>query len=449
VLFIVVNLVRTWSVLSNIGFYVEDAELFSHYYGKVQPLSDIVTNFSGQPYKTLITKFFAWCFAYFDVRIQPYLYLWTGFCWGICAASCFFCSGLIRSRAVLCIGPLLVGLVGMNHIFYYNTIIYIMYTCLAVLLVLLFYPAPKSIFTTFMLAIPFAIFPWAGPYSAVIIPVTLLMLLLFRQSLGKRQWLLLLSCCSAFAYYLTVQGGTSKIMRLKKMWVIRAYFDSLLDRVIFFDLFFQVSPWFWLLFLCIVGGSFFHFRKDVVFIKNSILMLAIIFSSFTLFYLSSKLPAYLYPKPCHIFISLFFWCIYLLYVVDYFFQRYGENKMVVSVFSVTVCLIILFNNRKFPETYRVPLLPTTGEYVTTIHMLEQQRFETKNQYVIVKQANYQHHFFHPEAQVGSRRVDAQQVLRSDLPDFLQNEFALPLFPFHQKTKQPICPNHPNTPTQER
>jgi hypothetical protein len=424
-LFIAVNLVRSRSVLSNIGFYVEDASLFSHYYGKVQPLVDVARDFFGQPYKIVITKFFAWCFAYFDVRIQPYLYLWTGFCWGTCAACCFFRSGLIRSRTVLCIGPLLVGLVGLNHVFYYNTIVYIMYTCPAVLLALFFYPAPKSIFTTLLIGIAFAVFPWAGPYSAVIIPVSLLMLLLFWQSLGRKRWLLLLSCCSAFAYYLTVQGGTSKIMRLKIMWVIRAYFDALLDRVIFFDFFPRVSPWFWLLFLFLVGGSFFHFRRDAVFIKNSVLMLAIIFGSFTLFYLSSKLPVYLHPKPCHIFISLFFWCIYLLYVVDCFFQRYGENKIAVSVFSAAVCLIILFNNRKFPETYRVAPLPTTGEYVATIHTLEQQDFDEENKYVIVRQANYQHYFCHPHVQVGSRKPDAQQILRSDLPIFLQSKFVDP------------------------
>jgi hypothetical protein len=317
------------------------------------------------------------------------------------------------------------GLVGLNHIYYYTTLIFIMYTCLAVLLALFFYPAPKSLFTTLLFLMACLCLPWAGPYSVVVLPASLLFLVLFRQELGrKKQWLLILSAGSTLMYYLSVQGGTTNIMRLTKMGVVKIYFSSLLDRIIFFHLFSGVSPWYWLVFLAVVGGSFFLFRKDTVFVKHSLIMLAIIFGSYALFYLSSKYPLYIFPKPCHIFLSLFFWCIYLLYLADHFFQVYGEKKQAAVLFSLLVCLLIIVDNKNFPDKRKIKRpLPNTGAFIAAIHTMEQQRFDEQNQYVILRQYNYPYRFFCPWVQVGSRRPDAHQLLRSDLPPALQNAFV--------------------------
>ncbi len=421
-LLIVVNLVRSWTALTHTGFFAEDAVIFSHYYDNVQPLADVGRDFFGQPYKTLVTSFFAWVIAHFDVRVQPYLYLWSGFAWGTVAACCFFCSGLIRSRTVLVVGPLLTGLVAMNHIFYYNSLIFIMYTSLVVLLVLFFYAIPATIPGMLLTLIFFLFLPWAGPYSAVVIPAGLLTLLLFWRDGGRKRWFLLLTCCSAFAYYLTIQSETTKIMRIKRWEVIQHYFDSLLDRIFFFNLFGHVSPWFWLLLLFIVLSSFILFRKDTVYIKNSIIMFAIIAGSYTLFYLSSKYPVYIAPKPCHRFISLFFWCLFLLYLADGLFHRFGENKVVSAVFALLLCVFIYVDNSRFPDKYSIEPIPDTNVYVQAIHTMEMQGLKEKNQYVIMRQYNHQHPFFHPWVQVGSRRADATQILYQDFPPEEQNKY---------------------------
>ncbi|RWX45389.1 hypothetical protein H206_00945 [Candidatus Electrothrix aarhusensis] len=138
-LLLITNLVRSWPVFTHPGFYVEDAPLFSRYYGNGLPLTDIWEYLFGQPYKMVVTNFLAWCIGHLDVQAHPHVYLWTGFAWGTAAACCFFFTGLIRSRTVLLLGPLLMGLSGMNHIFYYNTLIFVMYSCLAVLLTLFFF----------------------------------------------------------------------------------------------------------------------------------------------------------------------------------------------------------------------------------------------------------------------------------------------------------------------
>ncbi|XOF32573.1 MAG: hypothetical protein ACL93V_11120 [Candidatus Electrothrix sp. YB6] len=424
-LFIAANILRSWAAVSSIGFHMEDSMLFSRYYGNVVPITDVGRTLFGQPYKMLITNLTAWLFAHFDVRIQPYLYLGTGFLWGTCAACCFFASGLIRSRTVLLVGPLLMGLVGLNHIYYYTTLVFIMYTCLAVLLALFFYPAPKSVFSTLLFIIACLCLPWAGPYSVVVLPASLLFLVLFRHELDrKKQWPLVLAAGSSFIYYLSVQGGTSNIMGITNKKIVTAYFASLLDRIIFFDLFKSVSPWYWLVFLAVVGGSFFLFRKDAVFIKHSLVMLAIIFGSYALFYLSSKYPMYNFPKPCHIFLSLFFWCIYLLYFADHLFQVYGEKKQAAVLFCLLVCLLIIVDNKNFPYKRKIRYpLPDTGAFIAAIHTMEQRGFEEKNQYVILRQYSFPYRLFRPWVQVGSRRPDAQQLLRSDLPPALQNAFV--------------------------
>jgi hypothetical protein len=417
-------LLRNLLSFAHIGFYAEDAVIFSHYYDGVQPFSDVVRDFFGQPYKTLITSFFSWLFAWFDVRIQPYLYLWTGFVWGIAGACGFFGSGLIRSRTVLLLGPLLVGLVGFNHIFYYTTLIFVMYTCLIVLLALLFYPVPESRTVTLLYLFLFIVLPWAGPYSAVVIPASLLMLLLFWQELGRKRWLLLVTIISALAYYFSVQGDTTRIMRLTRLEVIQSYFASLLDRVIFFDMFAYVPFWWWLPVLSVLCTGLFLLRRDAAFIKNSIIMFAIIAGSFTLFYLSSKYPVYIQPKPCHRFISLVFWCIYLLYLVDHLFQTYGEGRVGVFLFTLFLAVVILADNRTYPDERASEIIPDTGDYVAAIHRMEQRGLKQANQYVIMRQYNYQNPAFFPWVQVGSRRPDASQILRGDFP-FREKAFISP------------------------
>ena len=412
---VVAVLLRNLLSFTHIGFYAEDAVLFSHYYDGVQPLSDVVRDFFGQPYKTLVTSSFAWLFAWFDVRLQPYLYLWTGFAWGIIGACFFFGSGLIRSRPVLLMGPLLVGLVGFNHIFYYTTLIFVMYTCLIVLLTMLFYPVPKTRPATLVYLLLFIILPWAGPYSAVVVPAALLMLVLFWRELGRKRWLLLIVCCSSLAYYFSVQGDTTRIMRLTRPEVILSYFASLLDRVIFFDLFGYVPLWWWLPVLSVLCTGLFLLRRDTAFIKNSIIMFAIIAGSFTLFYLSSKYPVYIQPKPCHRFISLVFWCIYLLYLADHLFQAYGEGRVGVLLFTLFLAVVILADNRTYIEERASEIIPDTGDYVAAIYRMEQRGMKERNQYVIMRQYNYQHPAFFPWVQVGSRRSDADQILRGEFP----------------------------------
>lgn len=106
-------------------------------------------------------------------------------------------------------------------------------------------------------------------------------------------------------------------------------------------------------------------------------MLATVFGSFTLFYLSSKYPVYIRPKPCHMFLSAFFWCVYLLYLVDHLFQRYGEQKIPVTVFLVLLCTVIFFDNKKHQDKYTVSPLAGTDAYIAAIHAMEQQHLEKK------------------------------------------------------------------------
>lgn len=81
-------LLTSWKTILQGSFFVEDALLFSRYYGGLRPFSDVFEPHFNQTYVTLLSNFFAWLYAFADVRLQPYLYQLTGFFFGF-FASCF------------------------------------------------------------------------------------------------------------------------------------------------------------------------------------------------------------------------------------------------------------------------------------------------------------------------------------------------------------------------
>ncbi len=209
---------RSWQTLSVSAFYVEDALLFSYYYGGTSPLGDVLDNHFGQPYTTLISQFFAWTYAYADVRLQPYLYQWTGFIWGMLAACCLFFSGLIKSRVILLVGPSLIGLTALNHIYYFNTLIYVMYTAIIIMLALMFYPGPKSGWSALVFLLFMVLLPWAGPYSVLSVPAVLALVMLSRGEYKKRALLMVSLISTLFYFFNTVQGNTTQLTSLKKYY---------------------------------------------------------------------------------------------------------------------------------------------------------------------------------------------------------------------------------------
>ena len=432
-LLVAANLLRSWHTLHHVGFYVEDALLFTRYYSMSKPVFDVAQNHFEQPYVTLLSNFFAWLYAHLDVRMQASLYKWSGFAWGTAAAAIFFYSGLIRSRTVLLTGPLLVGLTGLNHIFYYNTVIYIMYTAVAILLCLLFFPTPKTKIGTILMGFAFVLLPWAGPYSVLVVPVSVMMLIFNRED-RKKIWLLSILLLSTLAYFSTVTGNTTQLAHLKKLWVIIYYFQELLAKVVFFGFVDKVSLWWWLPVGISIALVFYLVRHDRNFLFHSIIFFAISGSSLALFFLSIKFPLYLFSRPQHSFISLYFWVVFLLYAADRVIRMYSIKKTGISLFVLLTLFLIVIDNIKDPSKRKVTVIPDTRDFLAKVYQFEQLELEKRNQFVVLKLDNYQRPFFIPQARVGSREPNALQIGSKDFPPSLKTKFLVNPVPERQVKK---------------
>ena len=416
---------RSWQTLGATAFYVEDALLFSFYYGGERPLGAVFKNHFGQPYTTLISQVFAWMYAYADVRLQPYLYQWTGFIWAMLAACCLFFSGLLKSRIILLVGPSLLGLTALNHIYYFNTLIYVMYTAVILMLALLFYPEPKNRWSTLVFFFFMVLLPWAGPYSVLSVPAVLALVVLLRGDYKKRA-LLMVSLLSTLCYFfVTVQGDTTQLAALKKWGVVKHFLQVLLEKVLLFNHFSDVSPWAWLPVLLSIGGCFFLFRKDSQYIKYSLVMLGIVMASLSLFFLSIKFPLYLFTSSCHLVISLYFWCFFLLYSVDHFFVTFGWGTIAAGLFAGMVTLFVFVDNSRYPKKGWVEGMPETAEFLSEVRKIEQLHLADTNSFTVLKLDNYQTPFFIPTAIVGSRNKDAKHLLKEQLPAENQSRFVSP------------------------
>lgn len=415
---VVINLIRSWQTLKTPGLYMEDSLLFSYYYGHSRDLASVFSSHIGQNYLTVPANFFSWLFSRLDVRMQPYAYQWWGFCVAVAAASCIFFSGLMRSRVVLLIGPTVLGLCGLNHIYYYNTLIYIMYTGVLVLFCLLFFPDPRTRFGTVSMGMLFVLLPWSGPYSVLLIPAGLLHILLYRNH--KKNMLILLGIMSTLIYFCTVEAQTSKLTQLK-LWVVKRYFQVMVEKVAFLRLFDHVALYWGAVVLVAVVFSLFFFRRDICYSKNILIIFSLIFSSLALFFLSVKFPQYLFTSDCHRLVSVFFWLLFLLYVVDRICILYQPKGPVVIVFVFFFVGIVAAVNIKYPKYGWIKPIAGMQEFVNAVHFYEQEDLLNNNKYIVLHLPSHQY-VMQPEVRVGSSCKDARPVRVDELKDARWEKF---------------------------
>ncbi len=391
---------------------MEDSLLFSYYYGHFRPVLSIFTSHVGQNYLTVPPYFFAWLFSRFDVRLQPWLYQWWGYAWAVMAASALSFSGLFRSRVILLLAPTVLGLLGLNDIFYWNTLIYTMYTGLLVLFSFLFYPAPKTRFGMMVMGILFVLLPWSGPYCVLLLPVGLLHLLLFRDR--KKRILVILGMCSSLGYFFTVQSNTTRLEHLKP-WILGRYFHVLMEQVFFFQLPGQL-PLYWLAAIALLIAACFYVCRDSTDLwKNILVMLTLIFASLSLFFLSVKFPLYGHTLACHRLISSFFWLALLLYLADNLLRKFKQPLMGSLAIALVFAGLVLWVNLRYPSLGQAEKVPALGSFLRAIHWLEGQGLEEKNSYVVLRLPG-KYPVMQPVVRIGSRRTDARYPTAVILPD---------------------------------
>ncbi|MDX9835852.1 MAG: hypothetical protein RBT36_11680 [Desulfobulbus sp.] len=419
-LYLVALAVRSWSNLSQPGLYMEDAgHYFNSYYGGRRYLSFILQHPNG--YYNILNNLVAWLAAKADVRLQPLLYHLFSLGLGLTVAICLACTGLVRSRAVLAVTPLALGLSGMNHIFYHVSLTFQMYNVVVLLLCLLFLPTPKTWTGTLCLAVLAALLIWSGPYSVVAVPAALLCLLFFPVDKKTVLYAWIVVC--TLWYTTALEGGLIRFRNILSPEVQEMILTVLFGRILLFDalhapLFLQV-----ILPLALVAGLFFLLRRETSYLKTSLVLFAIIILSLAPLFLSQKILLYQQVYPCHIYIAQFFWVFYLLFSLDLLLRRQQSRRALKGVVcALAVAGFVLFDNLRHPEKGFIQPMDKVPAFVRAVHAAEQLGLKEHNQYLVLRTENVDPRAAPASVRVGSRHHSAIMAPLDSLPAGTDREF---------------------------
>ncbi len=401
---LVLVLIRSWPHFIQPTFYVEDSIFyFNYFYGDNCSLHDIFQKPRG--YYNLFSSLAGWFIAKADVVLQPLLYHVVALCMGGLTCCAFSFSGLIRNKILLFITPLLLGLSGMNHVFYYITLHLQGYVVVVFLLSLLFYRTKPGagLGVAFFALLAFCV--WSGPYSVLVVPFSLLYILLYRDS----NYLFILLIVVTLAYVTTADSGMVRFAHLVNPFILKLWIKALVVNVFLMGMVESLSVFAVLSVVAFFTVVYFTLYKDRFFIKTSLLFLAIIVLSFAPFLLSAKIVIYRTFMPAHFYIAQFFWLAFILFTVERMVVRLPDHaKRIIICFSITTLCFIVVDNVRNPEKYRYELYPATSAFVKKIKELEQQNLQEKKQQIIVEMPGT---LVMIRAKVGDQSKDAQVVKR--------------------------------------
>lgn len=404
-LYIVVVIARSWGNFTHPGLYAEDSiHYFNVYYGNIRQFSDIFQHPNG--YYNIFNNLIAWLVAKADILWQPFLYQLIATFMAILTVCAVTCSGLFRNRFILFLCPLLLGLSGMNHVYYYLTLTFQMYVVIVLLLVMLFWE--KSSVTLFNLIYIFvaSFLIWSGPYSVMTVPFCIAFFVFFRGRTAINMCLLV----AAIAYTLSVTESTVMLQNLFSIGILKLWGRTLVTDVFFMGFKDSVNLE-KLLFIAVTLTSLMVFlRKEKYYLKTAALFAVIIISSLAPLFLSKKYLLYQTIFPCHLLIAQFFWLAFVLYSLDKILLRIKSFQTIFGILVVMICTsFIVFDNYHNSDKYSVPLLTSTPAFLQKIKEAEMMGLEEKGQKmeIITRGTGV----FKARALVGDRSKDSILVKR--------------------------------------
>ncbi len=377
---VIIVIARSWSHFTHPAFYAEDSiHYFNLYYGNQQDIGIIFSHPHG--YYNVINNIIALLIAKLDILVQPLAYHLTALTIGITTVATFSFSGLIRNKYILFITPLLLGLSGMNHVYYYISITFQMYVLIVFALVLLFkINKPTGIFL-----IPFFIFLslliWSGPYSVLIVPYSLCYILLFKD---KTPFFVTLTAVCLF-YVFSVDSGTIHLENLFNPDIIAYWVKALASQIFYMELFDKVGTAGYIVIGCFFTIVYTLLYKDFFFLKTSLLFLCVIILSYAPYTLSTKFFVYPTIFPCHKFIGQFFWLAFLLFIFDRITIRYHLlSRFLIPFIMIMIPLFIFYDNNIHPWKYQKQLFPAMPKFLALVKQTEQKHLENRHQQLIIK-----------------------------------------------------------------
>lgn len=387
-------LYRSWPNFLHPGLYVEDtSHYFNYYYGGGQELKEVLRTPNG--YHSLLTNLIAYVVAYVDVRIQPTLYLWTGTLFAVIACMVLPCSGLLKNRYVIFIAPILLGMSGLNHLFYYITLTYQIYVLVIILIGFLFWQPLSNTGVNIFLFIILSLLVWSGPYSVLVVPFSCCFILFFR---GKTVFLVCL-CAVTLAYTLSVTEHLIMLGNLLEPEIYRIWFDTLICKVFFMGLKGGIGTKKVALAIIFFLSVIAIFRRDLFYLKVACLFMVLINSSLAALFLSKKFLISLRILPCYLVIAQFCWLAFVLFTFDRLLSKKKvlyHGGIIVSVLAV---LFVIYDNGRNPSKMTIPLMSTLPDYLQTVHEAERSNLAEQNRIMEIELGDKS---FRPVVRVGKR-----------------------------------------------
>ncbi|MCP3996335.1 MAG: hypothetical protein GY722_14945 [bacterium] len=395
---------RSWSNLSTPNLYVEDAtHYFNFYYGGSKPLAAVLQRPHG--YYNIFNNVVAWIASTMDVRLQPTAYLGVSLACGVITSTCLLFSGLFKTRWILLVTPTVLGLMGMNHIFYYVTLTYQMYVVVVLLICLMLFRPPRSAVGLVLVGLLYALLIWSGPYSVLAVPAAVLFLLLFKD---KRRSALMAWVIVCTLIYSFTADSLVRLENLLSPNVLESMLRTLVDKVVFLGWIESIPVR--VVVAATVAAVLYLLRRDAYFTRYSLILAAVAAESMAPLFLSVKYADYPDPYPCHVFIAQFFWLAWLLLACDRLLLAGRAPRWLPGVVVAGFLALVYADNRAVSYRGSTPPMAELRPFLEAVHAVEQLGLETRNSYVMVR---YPTTYFPPNVKVGSRQRGARRLDRED------------------------------------
>ncbi len=410
---IVVLFARSWIEFTTPSLHQEDASYyFNRYYGGDRDLYSIFEKFNR--YIVLVPNLFAWTVSHVAGAIQPGLYLSFSILSAAAAVFLVSSSGLFRSRPVLFAAPLVLGLSGYSHIYYWITLAYQLYSYSILAITILFLDPPKTRLRFFVRAILLAGLIWSGPYSVLVLPVCLLLLL--SRAYRGNEWLYLWAILCCLGYYLSVDAGTTRpLIFLDNPARIGHYLTILFENVYLLNVFGVVTVNKVLLLLLFISASIWHFRRDKRYVAVSLSILTITVLGPSLAFLTIKYNPF-DIKDNYVFIAYFFWLVFLLMTADRLIRSVNAKSLPGAVFTVSCGVFVLYDNVVHVQKHTWAPREGVSEFFSAVRYFEDRERElsAKQQYIVLELDQHKPPFYGPVVTIGNDRPGATRITRDQV-----------------------------------
>ncbi|HEC13563.1 MAG TPA: hypothetical protein ENI80_10005 [Acidiferrobacteraceae bacterium] len=418
-LFVAINLVRSWGTLSTPSLLTEDSYYFNYYYSGYADMASIANKPNG--YLNIANNLVAKGISILDVRIQPVLYVILAFVLGTFTASMVIFSGYFRNKWLIGIVPVVLGLSGFNHIYYFTTLTYQMYVVVVLLLsYVVFFQVPrqyKYLLPVFMLCV---LFVYSGPYSVTLIPLSML-LSVFLYNKRKAIFLVLLSLF-VISYFVNVDSGTTTMTSFFVQERISYFVYVLINDIFLLGLVDDSAALFvFMAEITLLSVVMYSLRYDRLYIKLAVVLIAFVVAALLPYFMSSKYIPY-FHRPAYILVAYYFWWIFLLWTAERLLVGNKKSLILAPLLSAVFVVLVVYDNYRHPAKGTDDRVnPAVMQFVHAVHAVEQLDLESKNQFLWMR-VNDPYLEGSPTLYVGSTKASARRLESKNIKNPLIRRF---------------------------